>query len=245
MSGPPEGYVDVAERIREFKERWPNGVLQAYGKPEVVTIGEQDYIWYCAAAYRTEDDPKPGIGWAAEPVPGRTPFTQDSRLMNAETSAWGRAIVALGFETKKIASAEEVRNRTAGDLGDPRRGPPLERAASASLPRVRVRAGVRPSNPDVPASTWEHVARNWIPGELREALSQAADDPGDGPADRPHGSDPRGREGADRMTWTTDPDTRRDYEREIREEGAPRASGTMAVARRAASGDGAGRRASR
>ena len=36
--------------------------------------------------------------------------------MNAETSAWGRAIVALGFETKKIASANEVRARkTAGE----------------------------------------------------------------------------------------------------------------------------------
>jgi hypothetical protein len=31
--------------------------------------------------------------------------------MNAETSAWGRAIVALGIPTKKVASAEEVRNR--------------------------------------------------------------------------------------------------------------------------------------
>ena len=30
------------------------------------------------------------------------------------TAAWGRAIVALGFNTKKIASREEVRARTDG-----------------------------------------------------------------------------------------------------------------------------------
>jgi hypothetical protein len=105
-------YVDVAERIRQFKERWPNGSLQSRRDPFVMEVGDRTFIAYCAAAYRTEDDPRPGIGWAWEPVPGPTPFTKDSELMNAETSAWGRAIVALGFETKKIASAEEVRNRS-------------------------------------------------------------------------------------------------------------------------------------
>ncbi len=55
----------------------------------------------------------PGQGTAWEPVPGPTPFTRDSELQNAETSAWGRAIAALGFKVKDgIASAEDVRNRT-------------------------------------------------------------------------------------------------------------------------------------
>jgi hypothetical protein len=116
----PEDYVDVAERIRQFKERFPEGSLQSFGDPkfQVITEKREDgqelthvFVMYCAAAYRTPDDERPGIGWAWEPVPGPTPFTKDSELMNAETSAWGRAIVALGFETKKIASAEEVRNR--------------------------------------------------------------------------------------------------------------------------------------
>jgi len=106
-----DDYVDVAERIRQFKERYPEGSLQSLIKPKRWYFGEQIYVVYCAAAYRTPDDPRPGIGWAWEPVPGPTPFTRDSELMNAETSAWGRAIVALGFETKKIASANEVRNR--------------------------------------------------------------------------------------------------------------------------------------
>lgn len=57
----------------------------------------------------------PGIGVAWEPFPGRTPYTKDSELMNAETGAWGRAIMAaLAADAKKgIASAQEVRNRSA------------------------------------------------------------------------------------------------------------------------------------
>lgn len=106
-----DDYVDVAQRIREFYERHPDGRLTTGTPPRVVDVGGKPYVWYHARAYRTPDDPLPGDGWAAEPVPGPTPYTKDSELMNAETAAWGRAIVALGFATKKIASAEEVRNR--------------------------------------------------------------------------------------------------------------------------------------
>jgi hypothetical protein len=108
----PADYVDVAERIRIFKELYPDGSLQAHDSPRLWKVGDKEFIGYCAAAYRTPDDERPGIGWAWEPVPGPTPFTKDSELMNAETSAWGRAIVALGIPTKKIASSEEVRNRS-------------------------------------------------------------------------------------------------------------------------------------
>jgi len=109
------GYVDVAERIRIFREKYPNGSLQPldHAKPyDVINIGERMFVTYVAAAYRTPDDPRPGIGVAWEPFPGRSNFTKDSELMDAETSAWGRAIIAaLAADTQKIASAEEVRNR--------------------------------------------------------------------------------------------------------------------------------------
>jgi len=127
VSPIPADYVDVAERIRQFKADYPEGSLQAFETPRVFTVEGKAYIAYCAAAYRTPDDERPGIGWAWEPVPGPTPFTKDSELMNAETSAWGRAIVALGFETKKIASSNEIRNR------QPAEEPPQE-AFTAPLP---------------------------------------------------------------------------------------------------------------
>ena len=65
---------------------------------------------YRAEAYRTSDDPRPGVGYASEPYPGTSNFTRDSEIMNAETSAWGRAIAALGIAVHRgIASAQEVR----------------------------------------------------------------------------------------------------------------------------------------
>lgn len=107
-----DDYVDVAERVAAFKAAYPDMSLQS--ELEAVRNAGGDLIaWMCRAeAYRTPDDPRPGVGHAVEPVPGRTPYTKDSEAMNAETSAWGRAIVALGFPTKKIASRQEVRNRS-------------------------------------------------------------------------------------------------------------------------------------
>jgi hypothetical protein len=111
-------YVDVSARIAEFRAKYPEGSLQPADLAQpyrVETIGDRTYIVVVAAAYRSPGDERPGIGMAYEQWPGRTPYTKDSELQNAETSAWGRAIVAaLASDAKKgIASAEEVRNRQA------------------------------------------------------------------------------------------------------------------------------------
>ena len=108
----PLDYIDVATRIVEFRDKFPTGSLQQV-KYEFVTVNNKDWIVYTAAAYRTPDDERPGIGTAWEPIPGPTNFTRDSEVQNAETAAWGRAMVAaLAVDTKKgIASSEEVRNR--------------------------------------------------------------------------------------------------------------------------------------
>jgi hypothetical protein len=106
-------YVEVAERLNQFLERYPDGSLQFEivdwrDTPDgLIVIGR-------AWAYRTPDDPRPGIGWATEPVPGKTQFTRGSEVSNLETSCWGRAMAALGIATKKgIASANEVRSAQA------------------------------------------------------------------------------------------------------------------------------------
>ena len=79
---------------------------------EFVVVAGTSWVVYTAAAYRTPDDPRPGIGTAWEPIPGPTPFTKDSEVQNAETAAWGRALIAIGASTKNgIASKEEVTNR--------------------------------------------------------------------------------------------------------------------------------------
>ena len=114
----PLDYIDVATRIVEFREKYPTGSLQPWKDPYVleVRITEttfKSFMVYSAAAYRSPDDQLPGVGYAYEPIPGPTNFTRDSELQNAETAAWGRAMVAaLAVDTRKgIASSEEVRNR--------------------------------------------------------------------------------------------------------------------------------------
>lgn len=145
MSFDLTGYVDVAERIRMFKEKYPNGSLQPldHGKPfDVITVGEHTFVVYVAAAYRTPDDQRPGVGMAWEPYPGKSSFTRDSELMNAETSAWGRAIIAtLAAETQKIASADEVRNR---QVSEPAREGNVIPMPSKAAPRVDTTDSQRP-----------------------------------------------------------------------------------------------------
>lgn len=106
----PLDYIDVAARIVEFRTKHPQGSLQQESL-DFREFGGKSWVIYTACAYRTPDDFRPGMGTAWEEVPGVTPFTKGSELQNAETAAWGRAIVAaLAADTKRgIASAEEVR----------------------------------------------------------------------------------------------------------------------------------------
>lgn len=99
-----DGYVTVDQRIIAFKEAFPEGSLQS----EIVLMSDNKVV-IKAYAYRTPDDLRPGVGHAAEVIPGKTSFQRDSELMVCETSAWGRAIAALGFEVKRgVATQEEV-----------------------------------------------------------------------------------------------------------------------------------------
>lgn len=127
MSGPNlDDYVDVAERLRLFHEKYPEGSLQPANILEPYRIEEiagEVRLTYVALAFRNPEDPRPSVGVAWEPIPGRTPFTKGSEVMVAETSAWGRAIAGLGIATKRsIASRQEVATAEA------RRQPPPQRS---------------------------------------------------------------------------------------------------------------------
>jgi hypothetical protein len=78
-------------------------------EPQFVEVEGKKWVIGRAYAYRTPDDPRPGIGTAWEIVPGTTPFTRGSEIQNLETSAWGRAIGALGIGIDaSIATLDEV-----------------------------------------------------------------------------------------------------------------------------------------
>ena len=121
-----DDYNTVADRIAEFRSKYPDGSLQSEYRIERIAtaVKQEDGTWttldrpvlvFIASAYRTPDDPRPGIGHASEPIPGKTPYTKDSEFANGETSAWGRAIVAvLAADTRKgVASRDEVQSRQA------------------------------------------------------------------------------------------------------------------------------------
>lgn len=114
MSKKPDlsDYVDVAERIEQFRQKFPQGSLRKVSM-DFVNIAGKDWVVYTAAAYRNPEDPAPGIGTAWEPIPGLTPYTRNSEVMVAETSAWGRALIAtLAVDAKRgVASYQEVLNR--------------------------------------------------------------------------------------------------------------------------------------
>ena len=104
-------YVDVAERIAQLKETYPEASLQPYNpnKPyDIVQVEGKTYVVYTAACYRDPHDVRPGVAVAWEQIPGKG-MTAGSELMICETSAWGRAIVAaMKSATKRVASKQEV-----------------------------------------------------------------------------------------------------------------------------------------
>lgn len=142
-------YVDVAERITAFRDKHPDGSLAA----EIMRWPEKDFPFVVmrAKAYRSADDQRPGVGWAMERMPGSTPYTRDSEIMNAETSAWGRAIVAaLAADTKRgIASRDEIRQVEV----PPESAPARQRRARASGGGVDAKEQTETGKaPEVPAS---------------------------------------------------------------------------------------------
>jgi hypothetical protein len=143
MAGFADDYNDVAARIAEFRYKHPEGSLRCVDW-RIEFVNGEAFVAYTAAAHRDRDDPAPGIGAAWEPVPGKTNFTRGSELQNAETSAWGRAIVAAGAaDAKKVASANEVANRR-NDEGATSEAVPACAVCSKSLAgggRVKVENG--------------------------------------------------------------------------------------------------------
>ncbi len=112
MSYNLDGYIQVADRIKLFYARYPEGSLQM-GTPTFIDIGDQKWAMGRAYAYRTPTDERPGVGTAWEIVPGTTNFTRGSEIQNLETSAWGRAIGALGIGIDaSIATLDEIQHAT-------------------------------------------------------------------------------------------------------------------------------------
>lgn len=105
------GYVDVASRLRLALMTHPQLTVNE-NPPEIRFIGDRCFIEVMVTVHRGPDDPAPVTAHAWEPFPGRTPYTRDSEMMNASTSALGRALGFMGFGIdRSLATVDEIRNR--------------------------------------------------------------------------------------------------------------------------------------
>lgn len=105
-------YIEVKDRIAIFYELYPQGRLVTGNVDVLTSPDDKQRVMVRAFAYRTPDDPLPGVGCSWMDLPGTTSYTRGSELENTETSAWGRAIASLGILIdRSIASAQEVQNK--------------------------------------------------------------------------------------------------------------------------------------
>jgi hypothetical protein len=170
-------YVDVAARLRELRRRYPAASLGPAEPFRIVEVAGITFLVYVAACWRWPGDSNPGTGSAWEPVPGRTPYTRDSELQNAETSAWGRAIVAaLAADTHAgVASRDEVAPRLASAPAPPVRKARTAPAEVTGTTAPRRRDGRQQSQSLVTAEDLEHRLAE-LPTEQRVVFGDWAED---------------------------------------------------------------------
>ena len=111
-------YVDVPTRLAEALKRWPDLRIQET-KPIIVTVDNQQYVEISCTVWRDSTDLMPTVAYCWEPIPGRTPYTKGSEMMNASTSCLGRALGFLGMGIgKSIASRNEVQARQPSPIAE-------------------------------------------------------------------------------------------------------------------------------
>lgn len=102
-------YVDVAERIRAFYEKYPEGSIQT----ELVRL-DGELAVFRAMVYRDREDPHPITGWAYERE-GVGHVNKTSFIENCETSAIGRALANLNFPTSRAERDRAARGAASAE----------------------------------------------------------------------------------------------------------------------------------
>ncbi len=165
-------YVPVAERIAKLRADHPDAVLQTIGY-EIREIAGETILILCAACFYGPDDRLPGIAFASEPFPGKTPYT---RVRNYERRDVGvgtgdRRETRGGYDEdgrvsrrgrgatrrRRRASADRVRRtdtqtgtldrgtRAPGRRRDPVANPDRSASHNATSVRVDRRVGISPA----------------------------------------------------------------------------------------------------
>lgn len=130
-------YVPVAERIARLFEKYPNARI-------ITSVIEHDresgFILMQASVYRNPDDAEPAATGHAFEYKDAGYVQRTSHIEVAETSAVGRALAFLNFETKRgIASLEEVK---AARAAEDRRPVPLREVPNQQAEHTRLDAEI-------------------------------------------------------------------------------------------------------
>jgi len=130
-----DNYVDVPTRLAEALKRYPDLRIQETAA-EVVTMPDGSTFYRCTiTVWRDAADLIPSIATAAEPYPGKTPYTKNSEFMVGMTSALGRALGYMGFGiSKSIASRNEIEARQDPKKPDAQIAP-IRRETATSHPK--------------------------------------------------------------------------------------------------------------
>ncbi len=108
--GPPADYVEVNQRVIEFHEHYPQGVIWTEIIESIGLVIGDDVPRIAIRAFARRnpgEDPFTGMSWLE--IPGKTPYTKGSEIENAETSAVGRALAFMGIAAKQsLASLDEI-----------------------------------------------------------------------------------------------------------------------------------------
>ena len=111
-------YVDVPTRLALALKKFPDLRVQET-KPIIVTVDNQQYVEISCTIWRDSNDLVPTVAYCWEPIPGKTPYTKGSEMMNASSSCLGRGLGFLGMGIgKSIASRNEVQARQPATVAD-------------------------------------------------------------------------------------------------------------------------------
>jgi len=101
-------YVDVPTRLAMALTKFPELRIQE-SRPHIIEVEQQKYVEISCTVWRDANDTNPMVAYCWEQIPGKTPYTRGSEMMNASTSCLGRALGFLGMGIgKSIASRDEV-----------------------------------------------------------------------------------------------------------------------------------------
>jgi hypothetical protein len=185
-----DDYVDVATRLRELLEKYPEASVEA-SPPKLVAVDGANFV---EVTVTITADGRTARASAWEPIPGKTPYTKDSEMMNAETSALGRACGMWGIGLKKsVASLDEVRarreaskavhpsNQPADNENEPAHDRPQSAGAATDKQLGAIRAMHKKLGKTIPAgmSSWtkqqasQHI--EFLNGELQKQSDTIAD----------------------------------------------------------------------